>query len=129
MKVLVCGGRDFDNRDAVFYHLDKINEKTPVSYIITGCSQGADALAQEWALSRLVPAMKYRADWRTLGKAAGPIRNQKMLDHESPDLVVAFPGGKGTEDMVRRAKVARVNSMRIVDKDWYFDARTNRTER
>lgn len=44
----------------------------------------------------------------TNGKAAGPIRNQRMLDEGKPDLVVAFPGGRGTADMVRRAKAAGV---------------------
>jgi hypothetical protein len=36
------------------------------------------------------------------------MRNQAMLDYGKPDLVVAFPGGKGTADMVRRARVAGV---------------------
>ena len=37
------------------------------------------------------------------GYRAGPIRNQEMLDKGKPDLVIAFPGGKGTADMVGRA--------------------------
>ena len=52
--------------------------------------------------------MEMPADWTKHGKAAGPIRNQKMLD-ECPDLVVAFPGGKGTADMVRRAMKAGID--------------------
>lgn len=47
------------------------------------------------------------ADWKKHKKAAGPIRNQLMLDseieHIEECLLVAFPGGKGTADMVRRA--------------------------
>jgi hypothetical protein len=31
-----------------------------------------------------------------------------MLLEGKPDLVVAFPGGKGTADMVRRARKANV---------------------
>jgi hypothetical protein len=49
------------------------------------------------------------ADWNTHGRAAGPIRNQRMLDEVKPELVVAFPGGRGTADMVRRAREAGVN--------------------
>jgi hypothetical protein len=48
------------------------------------------------------------ADWEKLGRSAGPIRNQAMLDEGRPDLVVAFPGHHGTADMVRRARAAGV---------------------
>ena len=44
-----------------------------------------------------------------IGKRAGPLRNQRMLDEGKPDLVVAFPGGGGTKDMVRRAVKAGVS--------------------
>lgn len=47
------------------------------------------------------------ADWGRYGKAAGPIRNQEMLE-SGIDLVIALPGGRGTADMVRRAEGAGV---------------------
>lgn len=47
------------------------------------------------------------ADWSTHGKAAGPIRNQQMADARA-DLCLAFPGGKGISDMVRRAERAGI---------------------
>ncbi len=47
------------------------------------------------------------AKWETYGKAAGPIRNREMLLN-LPALVVAFPGGKGTADMVRQAERAGI---------------------
>lgn len=50
----------------------------------------------------------FRANSRKHGRAAGPIRNQQMLDEGKPHLVVAFPGGTGTADMVRRAQAAGV---------------------
>jgi hypothetical protein len=48
-----------------------------------------------------------KADWHWHGRAAGPIRNQKMLDW-GPDLVVAFAGGDGTACMMRLARAAGV---------------------
>lgn len=53
------------------------------------------------------------ADWDGLGRKAGPIRNQRMLDEGKPDLVVAFPGDKGTADMVRRARTASLEVLEI----------------
>jgi hypothetical protein len=52
------------------------------------------------------------ADW-SIGRKAGPIRNQRMLDEHAPDLVVAFPGGRGTADMVRRARKSGVEVAKI----------------
>jgi hypothetical protein len=47
---------------------------------------------------------EYKAKWDKYGKSAGPIRNKKMLDEGKPDLVFAFPGGPGTNNMIKQAK-------------------------
>ena len=48
-------------------------------------------------------------------RGAGPERNARMLAEGRPDLVVAFPGGTGTADMVRRAKAAGVRVVEVVE--------------
>lgn len=107
IRVLVCGGRDYADRAAVFQVLDGLHRARPFGLVIHGGARGADALAGEWAAERGVPRLVMKADWKTHGKAAGPIRNQAMLERK-PDAVVAFPGGAGTRDMVRRADKAGV---------------------
>ncbi|WP_245576775.1 SLOG family protein [Kaistia adipata] len=79
-----------------------------VSEVISGMATGADTLAAEWAERFGFPLRKFPADWKAHGRAAGPIRNQRMIDEGRPDLVIAFPGGRGTADMVRRAKAAGI---------------------
>ena len=74
---------------------------------------GADTLGAEWAKAQGIPCEVYMADWEGLGRKAGPIRNQRMLDEGKPDLVVAFPGGRGTADMVRRARSAGLDVLEI----------------
>jgi hypothetical protein len=103
MKILVCGGRDFSNKKALYEALDSF-EKGSVEEIIIihGAAPGADALAQQWADERKCPCLKFPANWDKDGKAAGPMRNQRMLDVGRPDMVVAFPGGRGTTDMIKR---------------------------
>ena len=113
MKVLVCGGRNYDDEDRFDSVLDEINRETPITKIVHGGAKGADELAWLWAKHRGVPHKVYNAQWSLHGKAAGPIRNQEMLDVECPDLVVSFPGGKGTADMVRRAKEAGVKVVEV----------------
>lgn len=108
MKVLVCGGRDYADRELVYVVLDRIHGETPIEFIIQGEADGADALARDWAVSRKVALIGCHADWKKHGRAAGPMRNQDMLDRWEPDVVIAFPGGAGTADMVRRARRAGV---------------------
>jgi hypothetical protein len=105
-RVLVCGGRDFSDvallRDALTPLLG--GEPDGKLFIIAGGARGADTLAIEWARLRGCEYKEYPANWKKDGKIAGPVRNQRMLDDGKPDLVVAFPGGRGTADMVRRAR-------------------------
>lgn len=109
MRVLVCGGRDWDDWESVYRELDK---RSP-TMVINGGAMGADQNARMWARDKNVPCVTLEADWTRLGRRAGPIRNQAMLDELRPDLVLAFPGGRGTADMVRRARKAGVEVVEV----------------
>lgn len=111
-RVLVCGGRDWDLQETTFNLLDQFAEKYPVAAVVHGGARGADTLAGRWAQERGLLCHVFPADWETHGRAAGPIRNQKMLTEGAPDYVIAFPGGAGTADMVRRATKARIRVWR-----------------
>lgn len=107
MRLLVCGGRTYDNHHKFNEEMAELGLE-PSDIIISGGAKGADTMAIEYAKEWDHPYTVYLADWKTHGKAAGPIRNQHMLETSQPDLVLAFPGGKGTADMVRRARQAGV---------------------
>lgn len=110
LRVLVCGGRDYTNYAAVARALDAVRAESPIDCIIHGNARGADTCAANWAYGRRdlgVRCFAVPAQWAKYGKRAGPIRNQQMLGM-GVDLVVAFPGGDGTRDMVRRARAAGV---------------------
>ena len=106
-RVLVCGGRDYANVARVYLVLGLIHDERCVTAIIHGAATGADSLAARWADEMGVECIACPADWATNGRAAGPIRNAEMLTH-SPDIVVAFPGGRGTADLIRRAHSAGI---------------------
>lgn len=112
-RVLVCGGRDYDDRERLFSILDTAHMANPIVDLVVGDARGADSLARAWATERKVRMDVYLADWDYYGNNAGPIRNQEMLDQGKPHLVIAFPGGKGTADMMRRAKKASVPVVRV----------------
>lgn len=119
MRVLVCGGRDYDDRAKVYSVLNELDRTGDVSCIIHGAARGADSLAEDWALRRCtglgnsIGVSRFPADWTRFGKSAGYIRNAQMLREGMPDLVVAFPGGRGTANMVKLAKDAGVEVIEV----------------
>lgn len=112
MRVLVCGGRDFQDK-SLYAVLDKLHRESSIGVIIEGAARGADRMAGYWARKNKIDNLKFHADWQRLGIAAGPRRNQQMIEQGRPDLVVAFPGGVGTADMVRRARAAKIEVIEI----------------
>lgn len=117
--ILVCGGRKYGNKDRLWAVLDALvncSEENPLGdhvRIIHGAALGADVLADQWATCNWKTVQMFPADWNKHGAMAGPIRNQQMIDEGKPDLVVAFPGGAGTADMVRRARAAGIEVMEV----------------
>lgn len=104
MKVLVCGGRDFNDAEKIYDVLDAWCRVELITEVIAGGARGADWLAKDWAIINEVEYRDFRADWGRYGKSAGILRNIEMLAESNPALVIAFPGGEGTAHMVRHAK-------------------------
>jgi hypothetical protein len=105
LRILVCGGRDFTDVELLYRTLDEIAIIHGIARVVTGLAAGTDLAADGWA------------EWRKISRGGYKIRrphedgyqrNQRMLDSEPIDLVVAFPGGNGTADMVRRAQRAGI---------------------
>ncbi len=119
IRLLVCGGRTYDDKAQLFADLDAIHANPGIALIITGGANGADKLAEKWAADRDVPLSVYPADW-SKGLFAGPARNQKMVDFGRPDLVLACPGGNGTADMIAKSCKARI-SIRFVRDNGQLD--------
>jgi len=113
VRVLVCGGRDYRAREQLFQVLDELHAERGIELLIHGGAKGADSLAQDWCARRQVTCQIHRADWTTHGRSAGPIRNKEMLAKGRPDLVVAFPGGRGTASMVAISESAGVAVRRV----------------
>jgi hypothetical protein len=104
MRILICGGRDWTDYETLSATLDELHSQRNVTSVIHGNALGADYLGGVWARHNKIPVLVFPADWNKHGTKAGPIRNQRMLDEGCPSLCVAFPGGRGTNDMIRRSK-------------------------
>ncbi len=126
MRVLVCGGREYDNKNAVFAVLNEIHHVTPIDCLIHGDCPGtknsgwvsADRLAGRWGgMTPGVTVVAEPAKWTEHGRAAGPIRNQLMIDRYHPDLVLAFPGGDGTADCCKKAETAGIKVIQVQQRE------------
>lgn len=119
MRVLVCGGRDFNDYNLLSSYLVELFVKSLLVpkdvTIISGHARGADKLGEQFAKANNCKLLIFPADWDKHKKAAGHIRNQQMIDEGKPDLVVAFPGGRGTQDMIKRAKKHGIKVIEVRD--------------
>lgn len=106
-RVVIAGCRNYQNyAEAKKYIDDCLSEirKTNRIIIVSGCAGGADLLGIRYADENSLSVERYPADWRTYGKAAGPIRNKKMA--EISDYVICFWDGKskGTKSMLEYSR-------------------------
>ena len=106
-KVLICGGRYYKIYSDIELAIKAAHEKYKITHVITGGAEGCDDYASHAAKELGLQTVVCDALWSFHGKAAGPIRNRNMLDL-APDLVIAFPGGKGTANMVAIAQQAGI---------------------
>lgn len=107
MRVIVTGGREYSDVATVLSEIVRVGMDDMHAVIVHGAAPGADTLARFIAEDLGLVTEAHPANWDKWGKAAGPIRNQEMVDLGA-DLVPAFPGGPGTRDCVRRARAAGI---------------------
>lgn len=104
-KLIIAGGRDFNDIDLLFYRCDNILKNiTSDIEIVSGNAKGADTLGEQYASKKGFSLKKFPANWSEYGKSAGVIRNKQMAEYA--DGLIAFWDGrsKGTKDMIEQAK-------------------------
>ena len=121
MLTITTGGRDYYDRAMLYRTMEEAHNeakalKEELIVLHGDCGSGADYLVKCWCEQAGVEQWKFPANWKRNGKAAGPLRNARMLSvgcQRGISCVIAFPGGAGTTDMVKRASAARVTVARI----------------
>ena len=104
MRVIVCGGRNYNDHVKICESLNAMHHKHGIDLIIEGGANGADAHAATWATNNEVPRCTFHANWKKLGKRAGPVRNENMIVLGKGDCLIAFSGGIGTKSMTSLAR-------------------------
>lgn len=128
MKVIICGGRDFQDYEKLKRAIQQSGFL--ITEIVSGGATGADSLGERWAKENNISITRFPSDWNNLkqkgavikinkwGKKynanAGFYRNEEMAQYvskEHPDCrgLIAVEGGAGTADMIKRAKKHELN--------------------
>jgi hypothetical protein len=107
MIVIICGGRNYHGSQDALIWLDQFHGQFGVERVLHGDAPGADTFGRRWAEDLDIPTQAFPALWDTYGPAAGPRRNAQMAQALSlypHRAVLAFPGGRGTENMKNTGK-------------------------
>lgn len=103
----IIGSRNFTDYDFMREKIQALLDRMPgVERVVSGGAKGADSLSERIAIDFGLDHRHIPAEWSKYGRAAGPLRNQKVI--LEADVVAAFPLGesKGTQDGIRKAKAA-----------------------
>jgi hypothetical protein len=124
MIIIGCGGRMGQKRGFgwVWNHLDDLSKIDEIKMVITGEGGRTDEMISQWAENRGIDQIKCPANWVKRGRSAGFQRNALMLRIliertcvHTDRVVVAFPGGPGTANMIRLAHEAGVRVIGITE--------------
>lgn len=132
MRVMITGGREYENRTRVYQILDAAVLRLKMSELIVGdCPTGLDAIGRQWARERGFPYREFKAKWSDLtapgarikkrrdgteyNANAGPDRNKAMVEQGQPHHGLAFKGGSGTRDAIGHLRAAGIEPKLI---DW-----------
>lgn len=100
MRLIIAGGRDVELDAKDYALLDWIHAEAPVSEVVSGTAEGVDTCGEMWAIKHNIPVKRFYADWKTYGRAAGPMRNMRMAEYARHwGALIVFPGGRGTNNM------------------------------
>ena len=119
MKVLVCGGRDYNDYDVLKCVMEKVMDcySAEVKVVISGLAKGGDKLGEKWAEENNIEVEGYRAEWNKYGKRAGWLRNVRMADEGRPNVIVALPGGRGTKMMIDIGVDRKIDTIVVDDEN------------
>lgn len=108
-KVLITGSRTINDKLKVTNMLNRllVNVKDDIEMLF-GDADGVDKIAWDWCKLNDIPYQRYKPDWDTYGRAAGPMRNTDMINQLTKDncLVIAFwdKKSRGTKDVINKAR-------------------------
>jgi hypothetical protein len=102
MRVIVAGCRHIHDTATLYRALDRSG--FDFSEVVVGGAPGVDTMAEDWALMNDIPVVRFDADWKAHGRAAGPIRNGRMVEYGDALIAVWDGRSAGTRNAIGQAQ-------------------------
>lgn len=103
MKVIIAGSRNISDMNLV---RDIIRESEfDITEVVCGGCVGVDKCGEQYAKENGIPIIYFYPDWKTLGRAAGPIRNKEMANYAEALIAIWDGSSRGTLNMISEAKL------------------------
>lgn len=102
MRTIIAGSRHITDASQVWEAV--IKSGFQITTVISGNAKGVDRIGANLAKIHNIPVEYFDADWKTHGKAAGPIRNAKMADNAEALIAVWDGESRGTRHMIKDAE-------------------------
>lgn len=102
MKTIIAGSRHITDLDIVRSAIAESGFQ--ISEVVCGCAVGVDTVGSWWAVIESVPITRFKPNWNTHGKAAGPIRNRQMAEYAEALIAVWDGKSRGTKNMIEEAE-------------------------
>lgn len=100
MKTIIAGSRTFLDYKLLMSKVDHYRKDHKITEIVSGGADGADHMGELYAHSNGIELKVFPANWKTHGRAAGPIRNKQMADYAECLIAVWDGQSKGTKNMI-----------------------------
>lgn len=115
MKVIIAGGRKFNDYEMLRSKCDFILSNQKHIEVVSGAAEGADKLGEKYAREKGFEIKRFQADW-SKGKSAGYKRNKQMAEYA--DALICFWDGesKGSKHMIDLATESNLKVKVIIYK-------------
>jgi len=102
VKTIISGSREITDPRIVEEAI--LRSKFHITEIVSGACRGVDQMGEDWARVNNLPVSKFPADWKTHGRAAGPMRNARMACYADSLIAVWDGKSRGTKNMIDLAR-------------------------
>lgn len=107
-RLIIAGSRNFNDfallSQQVTQYIHECDFTMNNLEIVSGGARGADTLGERYAKEHSLPFFRCEAEWDKYGRAAGPIRNEKMAKYATHLIAFLGNNSRGTQNMINQAK-------------------------
>ena len=106
MKIIIAGSRLGCEEDELLRAI----ETSPfvITEVVSGGAKGVDTQGENWAKANNLPIKQFPADWKKLGKSAGPRRNLEMAGYADGLIAIWDGKSRGTGNMIHIATISKM---------------------